>query len=227
MFLGGNEYVDYGVNCIMYHAYFNGNALDRTSYGNNGTIVGTPAYVAGGLSFPGGADNYLSCGTNTSITGLTKFELEIWVKTNVSTFGLWTYLIGFSQSPEGHIYWPADLGALEWDISDGVHDAALVVPSTGWTVYENTWYHMVFVVPGFPYATWSTGMEILLNNVSCSYTITNTSPFTPLISLRMGNGYSGSESFQGIFGEVRLYNKVRNADERTLTFNQSRVRYGV
>jgi len=54
-----NPYYPVGSDCVLYHAYWDGSAVDHSIQGNNGTLYGT-SFIPTGLSFDGTNDYELA-----------------------------------------------------------------------------------------------------------------------------------------------------------------------
>jgi hypothetical protein len=46
-----SPYLPVDTNCVLYHAYWDGTAVDHSNYGNNGALVSSPLYGPLGLTF--------------------------------------------------------------------------------------------------------------------------------------------------------------------------------
>ncbi|MFC1713039.1 LamG domain-containing protein [Candidatus Poribacteria bacterium] len=72
---------------LVAHWAFEGDATDSSGNGNDGTILGNPAWVDGpkgfgqALSFDG-VDDHITLGTGPAMNGPTDFTLALWVKSD-------------------------------------------------------------------------------------------------------------------------------------------------
>ena len=218
------EYLSVGLECILSWANWSGNLVDHSSYGNDGTAYGSPVYGANGVILDG-VDDYLDAGSPSEITELTTYELEMWLKTDPETFGLWRELLGFHVDLTGNGTFPIELGALQLCI--GTDGDTYVDSGAGWSPVENVWFHMVWAVPSFLNAN-LLNSELLFNNQPCSFSLSGAAigDHLPFSYLLFGAFESGSaDKFKGAFGEIRLYNRVRTASERTASFNATKARF--
>lgn len=68
-------YYPVDANCILYHAYWDGTALDHSQYGNHGTVYGA-AFVENALRYDG-TDDYVSI---PSVNLGTAHTYHVWIK---------------------------------------------------------------------------------------------------------------------------------------------------
>lgn len=225
----GQKYLKVGLECILYWACWDHNLLDHSSYGTDGVRNGSPTNVTNGIHL-NGIDDSLEAASQGGdppvvITSLTTYEFEMWVKADVDTFGLWLSLLGFHTDPAGNCLFPTEIGGLQFTIGD---DGDTYVDSgEGFSPVEDVWFHMVWAVPSFLNAN-LLNSELLFNNHSCSFSLSgqalgNHLPFTMFLvgSIRPDD----PDKFKGTIGEIRLYNRIRTAGERTVSFDATKSRY--
>ncbi len=214
-----SPYYTVGADCVLYHAYWDETAIDHSSYANNGTVYDA-TFVSNGLRFFSGL-SLVDAGSDVSITGMTHYEIEIWVKIDTGDTG--TTLINFSSGPDIAAYYV--ISNLEYYINSGPD--TFIYSDVDFVTSENTWYHIVISVPSFSNASFFTNAEFLLNNVS-KIVLNNggTANHAPIIQCIIGY-ISGGDHFSGTIGEIRIYNAVRTAEARTTSFNATKSRYGL
>ena len=78
-----SPYVNVGADCVLYHAYWDGTAIDHSTHGNNGTPVGSPVFVPTGLSVDGSNTQYVDIPDAASLRLTTRLSAHIWYKQTV------------------------------------------------------------------------------------------------------------------------------------------------
>jgi len=93
------KYYPVDLDCVLYHAYWDGTARDHSSYGNDGIITGC-TFVPNGVTFPNVGD-LIDLTVDSSLQiGTGDFSCYAWVKTpyNASLQALVFYYDNVSSS---------------------------------------------------------------------------------------------------------------------------------
>ena len=194
--------------------------LDKTATGNNGTLINGPTYSSanGGSIVFDGIDDYIDCGSNSSIINLTNtITVEAWINTSVPNSRMTIYGNGYSgggmmfgtsaNTPGGlEVYYP------------GIY----VAYSTAGILQAYVWQHVVYTRTASGLGTHA----FYINAVS--QTVTQTANGADAFTTSGSNRYIGLRSgvmFNGNIGFVRVYNKALSAAEVQQNFNASRARF--
>lgn len=191
-----------------------GNTLiDRSGYGNHGTLTNGPTWTQGkigqGLNFDG-VDDYVDAGTSPA-GGKTALTISLWV--NPRTTGAYMLL------EDGIVY---DANAFYFYLNNGKPEVEIY--SSNYDAFTNTsalpinsWSHVVLV--------WESGTRIksYLDGSLASGTQTGTlqtgSLFTGNTTLQFGRRPGGTLIFPGSLDDARIYNRTLSAAEVTLLYN--------
>jgi Concanavalin A-like lectin/glucanases superfamily/Domain of unknown function (DUF2341) len=200
----------------------NGDALDRSGQGNNGTLIGGMGYVAG--KFAGQQAGYFD-GTDDKVSIP---DSSLWTLSGDFSFSLWFNLASLTQDAE-HI--SAFIGHDEgggptnkWIFSHGPSsdrtyfhvnspssNPNFVVNSNLWYLTANSWNHVAFTRSGTTYKTYLNNVDI--GSVTQAGTIPDAN--TPL-TIGYGEGDGG---FFGTIGNVHIYNKTLSQSEIADIYN--------
>ncbi len=191
-----------------------GEVLDYSGNSNNGTATGTPPTTGTGkfgkAGIFNGTNDYISCGSGTSITDLSAFSFATWVKTSASSASA---LFSFSSS------------STHMQIENPTNRSLLQLGSDNYRYFSNSnvnlgdgnWHHVVFTMPGsaqfdildakmYVDGVLQTPDTTVSSNVQSSKTACNIS--------RYATNY-----LNGIQDEVRLYNRVLSQTEVNKLYN--------
>ncbi len=188
-------------------------ALDNSGYGNHGTFVGDPQWVAGyngdALEFDGSGD-CLDCGNNPSLKISGAVSITAWIK--VSNLGI-DHKIGGNQNGTngGYKMGIFSNNRVEFEIRSSSNSATLNRNVSGGTeIMEDVWYHVAGV-----YSQGDGYIRTYVNgNLDRQLATTEelgASPGTFYIGCEPFN--TGSNNFNGVLDDVRLYNKALTQDE--------------
>ena len=99
-----------------------------------------------------------------------------------------------------------------WDGSNVRYVAVSTLPSTG------DWHHIVGIISGNDISA------LYIDGVSSAGAAATYAADSRVLTnvLEIGSGVSGSESFDGVIDEVRIYNRALSASEVQALYNQSR-----
>lgn len=200
-------------------------ALDRSGFGNNGTISGaipTIGKVGQGVKFDGSTNQYIDVGSSNSY----------FATTSPTTISAWIYPKSIGGGSSGRIIHrrgTADVNGGDFQLTatnallfgfDGT--TALRRTSSNNAVSLNSWQHVL--------ATWdgsltASNIHLFVNGAETSYQTTQNGSGiyeTNNQSTRIGNRHDGGRTFDGTIDEVRVYNRVLSADEIKRLYNMGR-----
>jgi hypothetical protein len=188
-------------------------ALDNSGYGNHGNFGGNPQWVAGydgnALEFDGSGD-FLDCGDNPSLEISDAVSITAWIK--VGNLGI-DQKIGGNQNGTngGYKMGIFSNNKVEFEIRTSSNSATLNRNANGGTeLMEDVWYHVAGV-----YSQEDGYIRTYVNgNLDRQLATTEelgASPGTFYIGCEPFN--TGSNNFNGVMDDVRLYNKALTQDE--------------
>ena len=196
---------------ILHYAFDKGSGQvvhDKSGYGNSGKIVGKAEWVKDksctALSF-NGTDTYVDCGLRPAGYLLKEGTLETWCLATKRQGGLICWDTGTrgvdSRLVVGFLTWCAsDLVAY---IADGKETIGTLHPFD-----ENIWTHVVMTFDGEHVRLYRNG-EVLW---STPQTVSPAIKGVPLW-IGYGRGVGGLRHFNGLIGEVRIYDRALSAKE--------------
>jgi len=193
--------------------------VDMSQHKNNGTIqngerdeinlTGAAKYGVGGLNLDG-TNDYVSFGT-VGISGDMSRTISGWVKNNDVTQTAWTNIFGFagdgSVTEESYfdieIQGTSGLGTA----CSGAGGYALHIYGAEWCINndkDELWHHIAATYNGATLKAYYDGVEVI-----------NTAHTTVVLAdnFRIGKRSEGSEYFDGLVDEVRVWNKSLSSDE--------------
>jgi hypothetical protein len=188
-------------------------ALDNSGYGNHGTFVGNPQWVAGydgdALEFDGSGD-FLDCGDNPSMEISGAVSITAWIKVN--DVGI-DHKVGGNQDGTNGGYKMSIFSnnKVEFEIRSSSNSATLNRNVSGGTeIMEDVWYHVAGVYSqGDGYI--KTYVDGNLDRQLATTEELGASPGTFYIGCEPFN--TGSYNFNGVMDDVRLYNKALTQNE--------------
>jgi len=200
-----------GNSSAIWSGNSNTKMVDISQYGNNGSCSGAncPNWTSSGR-FGGafefdGEDDYINCGSGSSLDDLTTF-----------TWSAWIYPTGWGGDNEGVIIQKHD-GKKEFRLLNGGGEQSIrgylgdgSSNAANNTISLNTWQHVVVT-----YSTSDGYLNIYVNGNEVSYASRN--PDTTPVSDAAGNLEIGRRPtkrwFNGTIDEVRIYNRALSAEE--------------
>jgi len=184
-------------------------AADSSGHARNATLTGTSfttGYLSNALQLAGTSGSY---GTFAAADG-SQQSLAVWVKATGTGGGSYPFVV---SSPSYRLIFRLtgtdvnSVGFATWDQTNGDYDSG---PGT---ISQNTWYHVavtfdrnhlstppVFYVNGTPMTT----------SVLASPGGTNAALAGPGY---IGNRYDGARGWNGLIDDLRIYNRILNANE--------------
>jgi len=182
-------------------------AYDTSGNGNDGTLQGSPNWVAGksggGLEFDG-ADDYIDCGNGESLNITGEITIAAWIYPTGSGSSTYPRIVDKSSGTGG-----ADAGYKMYLRAAENYIVTLsgggVFPASSSSVDLNAWNYLVFITDGtqrkfFLNGEWQRWDESALPSLSSN-------------SLFIGNSPAGNRHFEGLIDEVRVYNRALAEEE--------------
>jgi hypothetical protein len=186
-------------------------AVDSSGHGNNGTLQGTPQWVAGfaagGLELNGTTD-YVDCGSGSSLDITEEITVAVWVKIDV--FGDWDGIVtkGIDQSPYAMQMWGD--GALRFSANWGTPAGGIGGGSwnTNTKMPAGEWIHAAVTYDG-------STLRFYIDGQQDSLEVTQALTFgTVAESLVLGCDFpGGDEYFDGVMDDVRVYDHALTEGE--------------
>jgi len=196
-------------------------AYDNTDNNNDGTLGSTsssdtndPSWAegrfGGALSFDG-ADNYITCGTDSSLALDNNLTISTWFKGGLQagTRGVIIWRVAYDGNDHGYSLEISDYNEARlrvWSGSDGNN----TVDSTS-SVTNDEWHHIAGVYDGSYMRMYIDGVEE--NTDAWAY-----SPTAQSTTVRVG-GNSTQYPLAGILDDLRVYNYARSAEEIRKDYN--------
>jgi chitinase len=203
-----------------------GNAIDSSSYGNNGTVTGATlttdrkGQANKAYSF-NGSNNYIKTGNGASLNITGTITLSGWVKLNMTSasyqlFGKGRGL-GTAGTDKGYaVSWSGTNKQIYWDVYDA--DSRVVVAGTGAVISDNNWHHIVATWDG---TTNANGYKIYIDGVlktqmgSVAISSIKSSPYPFVVGAT--SDYQDRPA-NGLIDDVRVYNRALSPTEITALY---------
>jgi len=197
--------------------FMSGNKVrDHSQYHNNGTVIGAK-FKWPGMSFDG-VDDYVDCGSDSSLDITDAITVEAWVSLNSgwSDFG---YLPNKRDGAD--VGWMVGINASKEVFINGDNTDANALKTSA--INTGQWCHLMGVING-------TSGEIFSNGVSAAsgaVTAIASNSNRVIIGARWNTYPSTSFYFNGTIDEVRIYNRALTAVEVKNHFELMRWKFGV
>ncbi|MCK4293042.1 MAG: LamG domain-containing protein, partial [Planctomycetes bacterium] len=200
---------------------FDGDYLDYSGYGNDGTPIG------GGISFafdpergdvldlPGGSNIFVDCGA-VGISGAIPRTIACWAKADTASITDWTLVFGFTGNPDGsggngsHF----NIGCLGGtNPSDGA-PRGIGAHCWGWeeTIFSEPesveWHHYAMTYDGATIACYGDGAYIDFDPG-----VSNVRGLTHADRVHVGSRITQDSSFPGNVSDCRIYDRVLTSAE--------------
>lgn len=210
---------------LIVHYKLDGNTADSSGRGNNANLNWNGAYVNDRFAQPNSAlqpvtGAYLDAGNPGDLQALTtQVTISMWINETPGNWGFFAPLANKWQNNGLYMgldsYYDVGAGQQMNRVRWRVNGATYVNSNTN--VPHNTWHHIVCTYNGSRLRIYQNG--VLTGDVAYTGVITNT--ITNFQVGRQANGL-GNAIFEGIYDEVRVYNRALNQDEvLALYFNNS------
>jgi hypothetical protein len=195
-------------------------AYDRSPYGNDGTLTGMPmpsrsatSGESGWTTTTGkfgtavnfdGTDDYVNCGSDSSLNITDEITIEAWVKADAAASGNGG-VVTKDNSPDRqfNIMYVHSAPGFGWRIwqNDAVQKQVIA------SITQGIWYYVVGVADGSYVRIYLNGVEAV---VPVSYDGTIKS--FPALDVHIG-GYDATYFFNGSIDEVKIYNRALSSEE--------------
>lgn len=213
---GDSPYYPVGADCLLYHAYWDGTAVDHSSYGNDGTVVGGATFVDNGLSFDG-VDGQVSIANYAALSPRTgDWTAHFWIN-NTSWPAGSCILYGYTSNPShGYLYRGVGyLSSLFVGSTVNIYNVNGGYPAAG------VWLLSTYVMDR------DVGAHIYLNGV-WDRTEGNLEGYDILFTqLSFGVGIYFAYFWAGIIGEALIFNDAQNVTQIANYYNATKSRYGL
>ena len=194
--------------------------FDLSGKGNHGTIYGAcwKSLPSGHsvLSFDG-VDDWIDCGNDESLNITEEITVEVWVKdsgyANESRYDVVVSKGEYGSYTPYAIFRRYEVGEFEFFLGNGDNRVELIIAGLG-----TKWSHLV--------GTYNNGVvELYLNGE-----LKRTGSLSPPLNIssqtvKCGGGYT-DRFFNGLIGEVRVYNRALSASEIRELYNKTKHLYG-
>lgn len=202
----------------------------------NGTLTNGPTFnnLNGGSILFDGSNDFVECGTNSTVTFSGNFTIGIWM--NAVTFANTRILLQkatTSASPNGFINYQFEF----LNVSGGTANIRLYMQSDqfdngaaqGGTLSTNTWYYITGTRTGNTLNIYYNGVLSGTGAAPTTGTITGPTVNFSTTNLRFADtvGTRASSPFNGYISNVHMYNRVLSVTEILQNFNATRRRFGV
>jgi hypothetical protein len=214
---------------------------DVSGNGNDGTLTNGASYT-GGTIFLDGTDDYVNCGTGSTLTfnngtnlNDIPFTIGVWVKFNsVSGYQLVIAKSDYGSSPnkrEFLFFTNAD-SRIHINLMNSDNYNNRIGRYYNTVLSTNTWYHMFATYDG---SKLESGLKIYINGVRVDDTSDSVGTYsglsrttTPFSFGTDWNNYPNQgNKLSGYYGLGQVYRRELSAGEIAQNFNATRGRYGI
>ncbi len=195
---------------------------ERSPYGNIGTITGaTWKRLPSGLWYLDfdGQDDYVSCGTDTSLNPTDAVTCEAWVNSDsIGDYDIVITKMSDNAFNNGYHLFLHGVGGMRFSINNYVTDSATIA-------YTETgeWHH---IVGTYNKNLGSNQINIYKDGMSGTPGTYSTAIATPSRNLKIGFD-SGASYWDGGIALVRIYNRALSALEIQNHYQQEKQLFGV
>lgn len=218
---------------LLVHYNFNGQTLDQSGLGNNGTIVGNPTFTASGggrtglpgdqaMIFDGSGDavsvSTAAGGALSSITSNNQATISLWQRATNSQqpradtiFSSFPAVGGGNRILQAHLPWSDN--TVYWDANanngccSGVADR-LTYGSNQSEFASDVWHHWAFVKDGV-----NNTASIYFNGILKATTAASTDDIGAILSFFVGSAFNGGESYLGQIDDFAVFNTALSGGE--------------
>lgn len=205
-------------------SHTSGTTVTDLGKGHDGTIRGSGATTSNGVLELGSNNAYLDFRDNSSdYQHIGAWTIAAWVKRR-GNFGAYTRVLGKQHSNS----------RCNYGVGMYYHKAGVIANDGGWrTVYDtggddlvlNQWHHVVGSYNGSSHFTLYVDNSQRFNT-AVTLNMTDAAN-VPTAAVQIGTNYQGTETWNGDFGPVQVYNRELSATEVSRNFNAHRNRFGV
>jgi prepilin-type N-terminal cleavage/methylation domain-containing protein len=204
-------------------------ANDGSGNGNNGGISSpaptwTTGKIGGGALSFNGSNNYVVCGTNSSLDfGTGDFTYTAWVKLMSNTWDFYGGIVGKGRWGTHTVF--AILmkhgggNSFQFQMDDGTNLVAKNLVTNVSTDYYNKWVHLAVSVDRDGYLRGYVAGVMTLETTDHQIVSGSISTTEPAV---IGEIYAHNYSFNGLIDDVRVYNRALSAAEITAIYNATK-----
>jgi len=189
-------------------------AYDKSTYGNNGTLKNGPQWTTGkfssALSFDG-VDDYVDCGSNSSLDATNAVTIEAWVKT--SKAGWNTIALKFGGTPMNGYWLGTNSGGKLYMFI--YNNGSARECSTGAYISDGAWHHVAGIYDGTTMACYVDGEAVYTKEWGSFMAIGGTSGRSLYISS------TGSDRLNGLIDEVRIWSGALSPEEVKASYSSN------
>jgi hypothetical protein len=174
---------------------------DTSGNGHNGTIEGTPTWVAGhdgtAVQFGTTGSNKINCGMWDNTSGTGKMTVACWVKMATGGTTYQGILANRTSYNAGDMYWALEVGTAGGFYFGSLNGSQY---NMGNLPTDGTWAHLAMTFDG-------TAVIAYLNGAQVS---TGTAAYgnKPNSTIYIGASDNGTNYFQGVIDEVYFFNEI-------------------
>lgn len=217
----GPSYYPVGSDCVLYHAYWDGTAVDHSSAGNDGTVVGAE-FVTNALSLDGADDRVVVTVTNSLKVGTGDFTIVAWYNEDAVTHDTQGAFLSLEHSSNivPAIYTGRLTGGtiVNYCYDDPTWNSGYGVTLAGGTA--GNWHCWVYS------ADRDVGGQVSLDD-SAIYTAGNTLSYDFQAYNRCYMGYRWGYWYKGLLGEILMFNTAWTQTQVDSYFAATKARYGL
>jgi hypothetical protein len=196
---------------------------DKSRYGDNGTIVNATAEtddcVLGECFDYDGDEDYIAL-DDTNLNALfspTKpFSISVWYKQDVKELAS---ILGYYDAPKYlQLLMLNDTGQLLARVGAGSGGSLPTITSGVGYNDPDTWYHVVYTYDG------TSRFYLYINNVQVGTVNAAPSAFNSTKNIHVGGlNHTAPSSWDGKIDELKIFNRVLSASERTSLYNATKL----
>lgn len=216
-----SPYYPVEADCILYHAYWDGSALDHSIYANNGTLMGAthlPTFGTYGLTFDG-TEDYVALSPLTY--DRNTMTIWAWVLPTGTSGRQWVWASMDLAGNPGleYAYYSAILGAF-----DSAYPGNYVMQMNRGAGLHNVWSLISFSRNGAGATS-----EVFVNSDGPKSLLTNANLTlaTGAKTASIGRRTTADSPFKGTIGEILLFTSYKNSTAISAYYNATKARYGL
>ena len=219
-YLGGegeeSPYYPVGADCVLYHSYWDGTAVDHSIYGNDGEVNGAE-FVENGLYFDGVDDVVTFTPINLGKVAASMFA---WVNMVASSYKLYIVIGGAYINPANFFSFP-----LYKTQSIGLANpyVSILAMASGPGEFQVPVFHGAWALMGLTYD--GSKVDVYKNG---EFAATKNGTFTSdLVLSQVGNMDTLTYDCNGLIGSVLIFNSIKSATDHLNYYNATKARYGL